>query len=71
MELNEIKKSLYKEKPIAVKSGFKGDYSHYVTQLKNKKVIEFHVPLSESEFENQVPAQLLIRWIKEILEKPF
>lgn len=63
MEKNEIKKALYKEKPFAVRTAYEGDYTHYVTQLKTNEIIEFHVPKSESTFEDEVPAQLLIRWL--------
>ena len=63
MDKNTIKKMLYKEKPTAIKTAFKGDYSHYVAQLSGKLIAQFHIPLSESDFENEVPAQLLIRWL--------
>jgi hypothetical protein len=66
MEKNEIKKALYKEKPTAVKlSEFEGHWL-YKTVLGNGETIQFSVPITEmgeNEFEDQLPAQLLIRWI--------
>lgn len=63
MDLNAVKKALYKEKPIALKTNYKGDFAHYVAQLSNLTIVEFMIPLPEATFENNVPAQLLIRWI--------
>lgn len=64
MDLNEIKKALYKEKPMAIKTGFEHrDYVHYVAQLSGKRIVQFEIPISEATFESNVPAQLLIRWI--------
>jgi hypothetical protein len=65
MEINDIKKELYKQKPVAVRTSFKGEYTHYVTQLSNNTIVEFRVPNNEAEnFKDEEPAQLLIRWIK-------
>lgn len=64
MDLTTIKKNLYKEKPTAIRTAFKSDeYVHYVSQLSGNQIIQFHIPISEATFENEVPAQLLIRWI--------
>jgi len=66
--LNEIKKLLYKEKPIANYRGADETYSYYTTDLPVEgkyKELNFKVPHSENEdFDNEIPAQLLIRWIE-------
>lgn len=62
---NEIKKALYKEKPIAIKTAFEHkDYVHYVAELSGKRIVQFEIPHSEANFDKTVPAQLLIRWLK-------
>lgn len=64
MELNEIKKALYKEKPQAIKGVIAiDDHDYYYAFLLNGIAVEFKIPFSESNFEKVVPAQLLIRWI--------
>lgn len=66
MSTNEIKKELYKQKPIAefgyARDGFK-NYSCELLIGGFEEIIEFNVPDSEASFEDKVPAQLLIRWI--------
>ena len=74
MTKEEIKKVLYKEKPLAVEvetiSGG-GEISDngittYETQTSLGKIV-FKVPYSEmgeERFEEQLPAQLLIRWLE-------
>lgn len=66
MGINEIKKALYKEKPIAV-NNYKDEVSYgYETTLKDGTLIYFKVPLSEMGeklFSDQESSQLLIRWI--------
>lgn len=64
MEKNEIKKELYKQKPMAVRTNYRGEYVHYVAQLDDASVIQFEIPNQEATFGNEVPAQLLIRWLK-------
>ncbi len=73
MKKEEIKKALYKEKPLATEietiSGG-GEISDigiatYEAQTSLGKVT-FRVPYSEmgeERFEEQLPAQLLIRWL--------
>lgn len=72
MDLNEIKKALYKEKPIAhltrstgyTKDGEEGVI--YTTDTSLGK-IKFVMPYSEKPeggYKNEEPAQLLIRWIQ-------
>lgn len=65
MDKDTIKKMLYKTKPTAIKTAFKGDYFHYVAQLEGKIIAQFHVDKIEgADFSNEMPAQLLIRWLK-------
>lgn len=65
---NEIKKVLYKEKPIAVKYAQPQNKSFaYKTQTSLGEIL-FDVPISdmgESLFDWEMPAQLLIRWMVE------
>jgi hypothetical protein len=77
MNNNEIKKALYKEKPIAMHNvnfvETKGErpypvleWGYYTTTSLGTHY--FRVPLSEmgeTPFEEEVPAQLLIRWLTE------
>jgi hypothetical protein len=76
MELNEIKKNLYKSKPSANIVHIRKDGILYSTQIIGDKTIGndratyeyiyFNVPLSdmgETAFLASMPAQLLIRYI--------
>lgn len=63
---NEIKKELYKQKPIADLNKVYDDYKEYTCQIiinGKMKVLFFDIPNRECEFEEIVPAQLLIRWL--------
>lgn len=74
-ELIKIKKLLYKNKPIAIKVGEYGDYESnkmegaiYATNTALGD-IEFYIPyadMGDKEFNDEEPAQLLIRWMKTI-----
>lgn len=76
MELNEIKKLLYREKPKARFERVDKDGVHYslglvfehieVPELKRAIPVFFLVPLSDigdAQFLYEIPAQLLIRYI--------
>lgn len=65
----EIKKVLYKEKPIATRRYTVGDYVYYETKLKNGTTLMFHVPKEEltNTFEDKMSAQLLIRWLSVVV----
>ncbi len=68
MELNEIKKALYKQKPIASNIEVNDKNAVYITHINttesNEKEIKFIVPLKETgDFDLEMPAQLLIRWL--------
>jgi len=63
----EIKKELYKQKPTAEYNYERNAYKNYSCQIVIngiEEVIEFEIPLSECDFGEVVPAQLLIRWLK-------
>ena len=66
----EIKKALYKEKPVANKVADAMGYDLYVAVLSTGENVEFKVPnneIKDSEgniiIKEQEPAQLLIRWL--------
>lgn len=73
---NEIKKALYKEKPVATEMDVVTSdnltgvepYSVYWAKLDDDlyKIVKFVIPhkeMGETRFEKEVPAQLLIRWL--------
>lgn len=76
MELNEVKKALYREKPLAKEtddgiSGIRGatanPVSSYKAFLADGTGVLFCVPhleMGAEKFEKEIPAQLLIRWIE-------
>lgn len=67
MDITEIKKALYKEKPAAHKI-FTGNIAYqYYAELADGTKVYFEVPVSdmgELPFEATEQAQLLIRYIK-------
>lgn len=67
LDKNTIKKELYKQKPTADFNFERNGYKNYSTQLifdNTEEIVEFSIPVRECEFEEVVPAQLLIRWLK-------
>lgn len=65
--LNEIKKLLYKQKPIAHRLHSTLEKFEYFCKLDDGTRIYFSVPVPEMGgivFQEQEPAQHLIRWIK-------
>lgn len=60
---NEIKKLLYKEKPTAYLAGISHTHHIYTCDLQDKTIVRFEIPIEEADFEKEVPAQLLIRWM--------
>lgn len=63
---NEIKKALYREKPQATLSKIVDDIYYYEAKLNNGDNICFAVPISDMGdklFDNNISAQLLIRWL--------
>lgn len=74
MTKEEIKKELYKQKPIAKKvttyinpPNCDSDFTSYHTYLKDNTLVIFDVMHNEfediSKLEEKMPAQLLIRWM--------
>lgn len=64
MTKDEIKKTLYKEKPIAEKGSKSSMYQYYGATLSIGMHVQFSVPLSEmGALSDSEPAQLLIRWL--------
>ncbi len=68
MTLTEIKKALYKEKPIATLTTKDEQEYRYVTLLESiNDFIAFRVPtkdMGDHRFKDDEPAHLLIRWIE-------
>lgn len=68
--INEIKKALYKKKPLAHRF-FTGKFQHQyrciiTTNDDREFQVKFTVPVSdmgETEFTDSLPAQLLIRYL--------
>lgn len=69
MEKNEIKKALYREKPLAkrVENTGRDEYYYlYHTIILGNKDIFFKVPISDmgdNLFDSEISAQFLIRWV--------
>lgn len=68
MELNDIKKALYKEKPSARFLHIKNGIARYYAHLENGFDIWFNIPCSDmgqTSFLFEMEAHLLIRWIEQ------
>lgn len=67
MEMNEIKKILYKEKPFAAFRRVNKSGILYTADINDKTIdIRFLIPLNDigdADFRHTMPAQQLIRWI--------
>lgn len=66
---NEVKKTLYKNKPKAIFSHILSGYAHYNTRIDNID-IQFKIPvddMGEATFMNVMEAQLLNRWIHNVI----
>jgi hypothetical protein len=67
MELNEIKKSLYKENPRAVLRMIRKSVAYYSANLvSNDSIVQFQVPIEDmgdADFLSSMDSKLLIRWI--------
>jgi hypothetical protein len=69
MTKTEIKKALYKEKPTAkrgIVSSVVYNTNVYRTTLADGTDVKFSIPDSEwnsDTFQDEMPAQLLIRWL--------
>jgi hypothetical protein len=69
MTLIEIKKELYKQKPIATFDKIRKSVAYYSTVLTPQLVVvNFEIPVADmgdADFTFDMPAQLLNRWIIE------
>lgn len=66
LTLTDIKKTLYKTKPMATCFADNGKECLYDVIINDEYQVFFTVPISEmglSKFNKKEPAQLLIRWI--------
>lgn len=66
MNMNDLKKMLYQQKPVAIFKGIKNGVARYETTLTDKKVVAFTIPVNDmgdAEFTSEMDAKLLIRWI--------
>ena len=67
MELNDIKKSLYRENPHAVLKQIRKGVAYYSAHIPSAdKVVHFEVPVSDmgdADFLSHMDSKLLIRWI--------
>jgi hypothetical protein len=69
MELNEIKKAIYKQNPVAnFNRVFKGT-AHYSASIESEDVnaeLRFEIPVSDmgdASFLSKMEAKFLIRWL--------
>jgi hypothetical protein len=65
MEKNEIKKALYRQKPLATFSKIRKGNAYYVAEIENKKLL-FEIPIvdmGDADFLPYMEAKLLIRWV--------
>lgn len=68
MTLNDVKKILYKENPVAVLQHIHWGIAYYLTSVSNAD-IKFEIPVDEMKsglFELTMDSKHLIRWIAEI-----
>lgn len=68
MELNEIKKALYKQKPIAEFDMIRKGVAYYDAFIDNLYPLRFEIPVSDMGDADLLPemdAKLLIRWLRQ------
>ncbi len=66
MEINEIKKALYKQNPKAGIVFIRKGVAYYRCMLEDGESIQFEVPVSDmgdADFHNEMEAKLLIRYM--------
>jgi hypothetical protein len=62
----EIKKALYKQKPIATLSMIRIGVAYYTTMLDSGTIVSFEIPISDmssTDFFPTMEGKLLNRWI--------
>jgi hypothetical protein len=70
MELNDIKKALYKQNTTAHLTSIQSGIIYYKTHIE-EGFIRFNIPVSDmgdAAFFAEMPAKLLIRWIENLQE---
>jgi hypothetical protein len=70
MEKNDIKKALYKQNTTAHLTSIQSGIAYYKTNIE-EGFVRFEVPVSDmgdAAFFTEMPAKLLIRWIKNLQE---
>ena len=68
MKKNEIKKALYKQKPIASFMKIKDGHAYYTASIDEDDALIFNIPVSDmgdADFRPMMDAKLLIRWLVE------
>jgi hypothetical protein len=68
MTLNDVKKILYRENPVAVLQHVQYGNAYYLTSIQNAD-IKFVIPvvdMADSKFELTMDSKLLNRWISEV-----
>lgn len=67
MDINEIKKSLYKENPPAEFRWIRMEVAYYSTHIKsNNQMVNFEIPVMDmgnADFSRTMDSKHLIRWI--------
>lgn len=62
--ISNVKKALYKEKPVAKQVAGDVEFKYYRANLSDGTLVGFKVPQEESQdFAQEMEAQLLIRWL--------
>jgi len=67
MGLNEIKKSLYRNKQVAILNVISKSGLLYQCHFTDTLIIFFKVPfddIGDAKFNAEMPAHLLLRWLK-------
>ncbi len=68
MEINEVKKALYRQKPLASLMYIRKGVAYYQSALADEMSLLFAVPvddMGDADFLPNMDAKLLIRWIQQ------
>lgn len=67
MELNDIKKALYKENPNAIIRHIRNGFAYYSANIESADImVKFKIPVADmgdADFLPTMDSKLLIRWI--------
>lgn len=67
MNKNEIKKALYRQKPIARLDFIRKGVAYYTTQINDINIARFEIPVDDmggADLFVEMDAKLLIRWLQ-------